>query len=54
MAYPNTSRSGHNYLGNSSPSKREVHHLNDEKTNCQIDEILKTGYAVGFFPDTLQ
>jgi len=53
MTYPINGRSGHNYLGNSSPSKREVHRLKDEKTNCQVDEILKAGHAVGFSPDTL-
>ena len=42
-----------NYLGNSSPSKKEVHNLNKETANCQIDEIIKAGHAVVFTPDTL-
>lgn len=33
--------SGQRYLANVSPSKREVHDLDNEKTNCQIDEIIK-------------
>ena len=33
--------SGERYLGNT--SKREVHDLDNEKTNCQIDEIIKAG-----------
>jgi hypothetical protein len=32
---------GERYLGNSSPSKMEVHDLDNEKTLCQIDEIIK-------------
>lgn len=41
------------YLGNSSPSKMEVHDLHNEKTQCQIDEIIRAGHAVVFTPDTL-
>ena len=41
------------FLGNSSPSKMEVHDLNNEKTQCQIDEIIRAGHAVVFSPDTL-
>jgi hypothetical protein len=33
--------SGERYLANASPSKREVHDLDNEKTNCQIDEIIR-------------
>jgi hypothetical protein len=33
--------SGERYLANKSPSKKEVHDLENEKTNCQIDEIIK-------------
>ena len=40
------------YLGNSSPSKMEVHDLHNEKPNCQIDEIIQAGHAVVFAPDT--
>jgi len=54
MIYPINSKNGRNYLGNSSPSKKEVHHLNNEKTNCQVDKILRAGHAVGFSPDTLE
>jgi len=32
---------GERYLANKSPSKMEVHDLDDEKTKCQIDEIIK-------------
>ena len=31
---------GERYLANKSPSKMEVHDLDNEKTNCQIDEII--------------
>ena len=33
--------SGEQYLANKSPSKMEVHDLDNEKTKCQIDEIIK-------------
>lgn len=39
------------YLGND--NKMEVHDLNNETANCQIDEIIKAGHAVVFTPDTL-
>lgn len=35
---------GERYLANSSKSKMEVHDLDNEKTNCQIDEIIKAGH----------
>ncbi len=35
---------GERYLGNSSPSKMEVHDLDNEKTQCQIDEIIRAGH----------
>jgi hypothetical protein len=35
---------GEQYLANTSPSKREVHDLDKEKINCQIDEIIKAGH----------
>lgn len=41
------------YLGNSSPTKLEVHDLHNEKPQCQIDEIIQAGHAVVFIPDTL-
>ena len=50
---PTTSRYGQQYLGNSSPSKMEVHNLQQEKPQCQIDEILAARHAVRFIPDTL-
>jgi len=53
MAYSISSKYGRSYLGNSSPSKMEVHRLSSETASCQIDEILKAGHAVGFSPDTL-
>lgn len=34
---------GERYLANASASKREVHDLDNEKTNCQIDEIISAG-----------
>lgn len=35
---------GERYLANTSPSKLEVHDLDNEKSNCQIDEIIKAGH----------
>ena len=35
---------GEQYLANTSPSKLEVHDLDQEKTNCQIDEIIRAGH----------
>jgi hypothetical protein len=35
---------GERYLANTSPSKREVHDLDAEKTQCQIDEIIRAGH----------
>jgi len=32
---------GERYLANKSPSKMEVHDLDNEQTRCQIDEIIK-------------
>ena len=37
---------GERYLANTSPSKKEVHDLDNEKTGgnqCQIDEIIRAG-----------
>lgn len=37
---------GERYLANKSPSKKEVHDLDNEKAGanqCQIDEIIKAG-----------
>ena len=38
---------GERYLANASPSKREVHDLDRERTGpneCQIDEIIRAGH----------
>lgn len=35
---------GERYLANSSPSKMEVHDLDNEKSQCQIDEIIRAGH----------
>lgn len=35
---------GEKYLANSSYSKKEVHDLDNEKANCQIDEIINAGH----------
>ncbi len=37
---------GIRYLGNS--NKKEVHDLNNEQTNCQINEFIAAGHAVSF------
>ena len=42
------------YLGNSSPGHMEVHDLQNEKPQCQIDEIIEAENAVVFDPDTLE
>jgi hypothetical protein len=34
---------GEQYLANTSPSKREVHDLDQERSQCQIDEIIRAG-----------
>jgi len=39
---------GAKYCANTSPSKKEVHDLDNEKTQCQIDEIIRAGHAVPF------
>lgn len=33
---------------------KEVHDLDREKTQCQIDEIIAAGHARTFTPDTLE
>ena len=37
---------GERYLGNA--NKMEVHDLDSEKTQCQIDEIIKAGHERPF------
>jgi hypothetical protein len=36
------------FCGNSSPTKMEVHDLDNENPQCQIDEIIAAGHAVPF------
>ena len=50
---PTKTKHGKRFLGNSNPSSKEVHDLNNEKSQCQINEILAADHAVGFIPDTL-
>ena len=42
---------GKKYCGNL--NKKEVHDLDKEKFNCQINEIIQAGHAITFNPDTL-
>ncbi|MBD3375246.1 hypothetical protein GF406_09440 [candidate division KSB1 bacterium] len=49
-----TNRGGIRYLGNNNPTgDREVHDLNNERAQCQIDKIIQNNHAVRFVPDTL-
>lgn len=41
------------FVGNKDPDHMEVHDLDNEKTLCQIDEIIQAGHAITFSPDTL-
>jgi hypothetical protein len=34
---------GERYLANTSPTKREVHDLDAETNQCQVDEIIRAG-----------
>jgi len=34
---------GERYLANANPGSKEVHDLDNEKTQCQIDEIITAG-----------
>ena len=36
---------GTRYCANTSPTKKEVHDLDNEKAQCQIDEIIAAGNA---------
>ena len=49
--HPTTDRTGKRFLGNK--NTKEVHDLNNEQKQCQIDEIFRAGHAVRFIPDTL-
>lgn len=40
---------GAKYCGNGSTDKMEVHDLDNETRNCQIDEIIGAKHAVPFF-----
>ena len=51
--HPTTSKLGKRYLGNKHSSSMEVHDLQNEKTQCQVDEIVRAGHAVVFVPDSL-
>lgn len=50
--HPTTSRAGLAYLGNKNTT--EVHRLAAERAQCQISEILSSGNAVKFVPDTIE
>lgn len=42
---------GKKFMGNT--NKKEVHDLDNEQTNCQIDEIIRAGHRITFNPDTV-
>ncbi len=44
----NGNMNGERYLGNSNPSSMEVHDLDNENTNCQIDTIISNGHDKPF------
>lgn len=53
MATPVYSRPvGKRYLGNT--NEMEVHDLSNERSACQVGEIIAARHAVTFSPDTLQ
>lgn len=39
---------GAKYCANKNPSKKEVHDLDNERTQCQINEIIHAGHAVPY------
>ena len=39
---------GERFLANASPSKLEVHDLDNERDVCQIDEIIRAGHERPF------
>jgi hypothetical protein len=54
MSHASTLRFGKRYIGNK--RTKVVHDLiNEDKkpSGCQIDNILRSGHGVGFYPDTL-
>jgi hypothetical protein len=52
--YPVSNTTGIRYLGNRDPGHMEVHALDQMSTDCQIEEILRTGHAAAFLPDALE
>ena len=42
------------YLGNKDPDNMEVHDLENERPQCQIDKIINADHAVVFKPDTIK
>jgi hypothetical protein len=51
MAYPISSRPRRRrYVGDS--GKTETHDLKNESMNCRVDEIIASGHAVAFYPDS--
>lgn len=49
---PDSPLYGKRYCGNT--NKMEVHDLDNETTQCQIDEIIAAGHVKTFTPDTLE
>ena len=49
--YRVSARSNLSLLGNA--QTKEVHALKNERSTCQIEELLLAGRGVGFTPDTL-
>jgi hypothetical protein len=45
---------GKRFVGNRAAGHKEVHDLDSEKANCQINEIIRAGNAVTFTPDALE
>jgi hypothetical protein len=44
---------GKRFVGNRQRAHMEVHDLDNEMVQCQIDEMIRAGNAVIFKPDTL-
>jgi len=49
---PGESLYGKRYCGNT--NKKEVHDLDNETTQCQIEKIIAAGHARTFTPNTLE
>ncbi len=54
MATPIFSRHSNRYLGNSEPSRDEVHDSQGNNSHCGIIKIINAGDAVIFTPDSLE